>query len=269
MSFFRFLFSKSFLLNIVIAFILLLAGLFVLDKYLDGVTQHGVKVSVPNGVEKKISELEEVFGSKGFRYEVVDSIWNRKLPKGIVVDQKPAPGDSVKEGRKVYLTITARTDKMIKLSLGSMINGTSTSREALEYISSIDIGHHSTVAVPYDYDDIVLGFQDAQGNELKDGDKIKAGSKVKLVVGYSKGERIMIPNVLGLSLKEGTQKLKAALLNVAPMEKGDGACVSGVDSTLARIYMQRPACGEAINIGKEVSVFFTCDTTFNIKTDCK
>ena len=269
MKFIKFLFSKAFFINLLIALLLLVIGLFILDNYLDGLTKHGEKVAVPNVVNKKITDIDTNLVNKGFRYEIMDSVWERKLPKGIVVDQKPEPGDSVKDGRKIYLTINARCDKMIKLSIGSIVNGTSTAREALEYISSIDIEHDSTILVPHDYDNIVLGFKDTKGRTLKDGDKLKAGSKIWLVVGHDGGEKIRTPKVLGLPLSEAVHTLKKRLLNVSVMESGDGACVEGIDSSLARITLQRPACGDDIKIGKEVSIFYSCDTTLKINTDCK
>jgi len=105
MKFIKFFISKVFFLNLFIALALLTGGLFILDNYLDNLTRHGEKVIVPNVIKKKVNELDSNLISKGFRYEIMDSVWERKLPKGIVIDQKPAPGDSVKEGRKVYLTI--------------------------------------------------------------------------------------------------------------------------------------------------------------------
>ena len=141
MKFIKFLFSKVFFINLIIACILLIASLFILNRYLNKITKHGEKVVVPNVINKKISDLDDNLLNKGFRYQIMDSVWERKLPKGIIRDQKPAPGDSVKEGRKIYLTINARSDEMIPLSIGRFVNGTSTAREALVYISSIDIEH--------------------------------------------------------------------------------------------------------------------------------
>ena len=269
MKFIKFLFSKVFFINLIIACILLIASLFILNRYLNKITKHGEKVVVPNIINKKISDLDDNLLNKGFRYQIMDSVWERKLPKGIIRDQKPAPGDSVKEGRKIYLTINARSDEMISLSIGRFVNGTSTAREALVYISSIDIEHDSTILVPHDYDNIVLGFKDTKGRILKDGDKLKAGSKIWLIVGHDGGEKIRTPKVLGLTLKEAVSELKNKLLNVAVMETGDGACIEGIDSSAARITMQRPACGDDIKIGKKVSIFYSCDTTLKINTDCK
>ena len=269
MKFIKFFFSKVFFLNLFIALGLLIVGLFILDNYLDKITRHGEKVVVPNVIKKKVNELDTNLVSKGFRYEIMDSVWHRKKPKGIVIYQKPAAGDSVKQGRKIYLTINARSDKMVTLSIGSIINGTSTTNGAMEYLSSIDVQHDSTIFVPHDWNDIVLGFQDVNGKKLKDGDKVKAGSKIRLVVGHVGGEKIRTPKVLGLPLKEAVKLLKKSLLNVSPIEIGDGACVEGIDSSLAKITLQRPACGNEINIGKEVSIFYSCDTTLKINTQCK
>ena len=118
----------------------------------------------------------------------------------------------------------------------------------MEYLSSIDVEHDSTIFVPHDWNDIVLGIQDVNGNRLKDGDKIKAGSKIRLIVGHVGGEKIRTPKVLGLPLKEAVKILKKNLLNVSPVEIGDGACIEGIDSSLAKITLQRPACGDEIKI---------------------
>ena len=269
MKLIKFLFSKVFFINLIIALIFLIVGLFILDNYLDKLTKHGEKIVVPNLKNKKVTELDSNIISKNFRYEIMDSVWERKRPKGIVIDQKPAPGDSVKKGRKIYLTINARSDEMITLSIGNIINGTSTTNGAMEYLSSIDVEHDSTIFVPHDWNDIVLGMQDVYGKKLKDGDKVKAGSKVRLVVGHIGGEKIRTPRVLGLPLKEAVRILRKKLLNVSPVELGDGACLNGIDSSLAKITLQRPACGSEIKIGKEVSIFYSCDTTLNINTDCQ
>jgi eukaryotic-like serine/threonine-protein kinase len=269
MKLLKFIFSKVFFLNLFIALIMVVVGLFVLDNHLDNLTKHGEKVAVPNVENSKIPQLQESLIEKGFRYEIMDSIWDRNLPKGIVVDQKPGAGDSVKQGRKIYLTINSRSDKMIKLSIGSIVNGTARTREALEYITTIDLVHDSTILVPHDFDDMVLGFKDAKGKDLKDGDKVKAGAKIWLVVGQDIGKKVRIPNVLGMRLDNAVKLVKNNLLNVNLIESSDGACITGIDSTIARISMQRPTCNENIGIGKEISLFYTCDTTFNISTECK
>ena len=72
----KFLFSKIFFLNLIIAFILLILGLFILDNYLDKITNHGEKILVPDLKNKKVNELNTHLNSKNFRYEIVKLIGN-------------------------------------------------------------------------------------------------------------------------------------------------------------------------------------------------
>lgn len=261
--------SKVFAINLLIA-VAVLAGLYLyLNTYIEGVTQHGEKVVVPSVMKKPVAELDELLIEEGFRYEIMDSIWKRNMPKGIVLDQQPTPGDSVKEGRKIYLTINARSDKMVKLALDNMIGGTSHAREAIDYLISNDLVHGEMIDVPYEYEGIVLGFVDSKGKTLKDGDEVKAGSVISIKVGHVKGEDIRTPKVKGMSLQEAIVVLKGKLLNVTTMEKEDHACVDGLDSSSAIVYMQRPECGEDIKVGKEVSLFYTCDSTYKFSKECK
>ena len=74
MKLLKFIFSKVFFLNLFIALILFIVGLFVLDNHLDTLTKHGEKVAVLNVEKSKISQLKESLIEEGFRYEIMDSI---------------------------------------------------------------------------------------------------------------------------------------------------------------------------------------------------
>lgn len=269
MKFFKFLVSKVFFLNLFIALILLFVGYLVLNDYLNSVTKHDEKLAVPSLMNKSINDVDEILEENGFRYEVMDSIWERKLKKGIVLDQKPAPGDSVKEGRKIYVTINARSDKMIKLSLEGMKGGTARAREAIDYLLTNDLVHDSTILVSGEYDDMFIDFVDKKGRVLKDGDQVKAGALISIKVSHTKGEEIRVPKVKGMKLSEAVKVLSNNLLNVSVMEMNDRACVDGLDSNLAVVCIQRPECGEEIKVGKEVSLFYTCDSTYKFSRECK
>lgn len=269
MKLIKFLFSKVFFLNLLIAGVLLLGGYFYLNNYLENITNHGEKVVVPSVMKMHIREVGTKLDEGGFRYEVMDSIWERKLPKGIVLDQKPAPGDSVKEGRKIYVTINARSDKMVKLSIASMTGGTSKTSEAIDYLITNDLVDGAIIPVPGQYDGMFLSFVDQTGKELKEGDLVKAGSVISIKVSATDGAEITMPKVKGKTLKEAVKIIKDNLLNPTLMESPDNACVDGVDSNLAVVYMQRPECGSEIKIGREVSLFYSCDSTRKVSMDCK
>lgn len=269
MKFFKFLISKAFFLCLSIAGILLFIGYLVLNDYLDTITKHDQKLAVPSLMNQSISEIDQILEEGNFRFEVMDSIWERKLKKGIVLDQKPAPGDSVKEGRKIYVTINARSDKMIKLSLEGLKGGTARGREAIDYLLTNDLVHDSTILVSGEYDDMFIDFVTTRGKVLQDGDMVKAGSRIRIKVSHTKGEEIRVPKVKGMKLGDAVKLLKNSLLNVSVMEMNDKACVEGLDSSVAVVCIQRPECGEDIKVGKEVSLFYTCDSTYKFSRECK
>ncbi len=269
MKFFKFLVSKVFFLNLLIAGAILIVLYIFLNSYLDGLTKHGEKVAVPSVMKMNISNVGSALEEGGFRYEVMDSIWERKLPKGIVLDQKPAPGDSVKEGRKIYVTINARSDKMVKLSMVGMIGGTSHAREAVDYLLTNDLVHGEHIFVSGQYDGMFLGFVDENGKELKEGDLVKAGAVISTKVSKTNGVEIRMTNVKGKTLREAVRILKADLLNVTVTELSDNACINGLDSNLAIVHRQHPECGSDIKVGREVSLFYSCDSTRKVSMDCK
>lgn len=269
MKLIKFLFSKVFFLNVLIAGVLLFAGYFYLNSYLESITNHGEKVVVPSVMKMSINKVGSSLEEEGFRYEVMDSVWERKLPKGIVLDQKPAPGDSVKEGRKIYVTINARSDKMVKLSMASMIGGTSRVSEAIDYLLTNDLVLGEKILVPGQYDGMFLSFVDHKGKELKEGDEVKAGAVISVKVSHTEGAEIRMPKVKGKTLREAVKIINEKLLNYTATEAPDQACIDGVDSNTAIVYMQRPECGSDIKVGREVSLFYSCDSTRKVSLDCK
>jgi len=269
MKLIKFLLSKVFYLNLFIAGVLLICGYFYLNNYLENITNHGEKVVVPSVMKMNINKVGSALDKGGFRYEVMDSIWERKLPKGIVLDQKPAPGDSVKEGRKIYVTINARSDKMVKLSMDGMIGGTSHAREAIDYLITNDLVPGRSISVPGPYDGMFLGFVNKNGKELLEGDLVKAGAVISIKVSITNGLEIRLPNVKGKTLGEAVRIIKEKLLNVSVIELRDKACVNGVDSTMAIVHRQSPECGSDIKLGREVSLFYSCDSTRKVSMDCK
>ena len=266
MKFFKFLVSKVFFLNLAIALVLLIGGYFFLNSYLKKITHHGEKVEVPSVMKMNINEVGSSLEERGFRYELIDSIWERKLPKGIVLDQKPAPGDSVKEGRKIYVTINARSDKMVKLSMGG---GTSHAREAINYLITHDLVPGRSISVPGPYDGMFLGFVNENGKDLLEGALVKAGAIISYKVSMTNDIEIRIPNVKGKTLGEAVRVIKEKLLNVSVTELTDNACVNGIDSTLAIVHRQSPECGSDIKLGREVSLFYSCDSTRKLSVDCR
>lgn len=106
MNFFRFIFTKTFLIQLLLAIGVFIALGFAILWWLSFTTNHDQKIEVPDLstmtldiVEKKLTEMD-------LRYEILDSAhYNPDFPKYSVIEQIPKPGKFVKENRKLYLTL--------------------------------------------------------------------------------------------------------------------------------------------------------------------
>lgn len=105
--------ARFVVLNIV-AMIALVAALSVGVKLaLAAYTRHGEKIAVPNLYHKTMDEAVELLSERGLVIEVEDSGYQKSLPAGCILDQRPASGQLVKDGRTIYVTInSSRTPEL-------------------------------------------------------------------------------------------------------------------------------------------------------------
>ena len=179
MNVIKFLTSKLFLKQILLAVVAIIILSFIALKWLNASTNHGDFETVPNltGKSMKIAELE--LKDNSLVMQIQDSAnYNPNYPKFSVIDQDPKPGSKVKENRKIYLTLNPSgyrkmvipnlEDKTFRLAKSTL--------EALEFkvgkLTYIDnIGK-----------DIVLGLKH-KGATIKPGDKLPKTSVIDLVLG--------------------------------------------------------------------------------------
>lgn len=258
MGFIKFIFSKAFVINMAAALILIVVGYFLLDNYLTDYTRKGQEVPVPDVTKVHIDQLPELLEKNGFRYELMDSIWDRNLKKGFVTEQRPKSGQLVKSGRKIYITFNARSNKKIKLHLDNVLGGTV--RAAMDNLQSMDVLVDSIQYKDYQYDDIVLGIKNQAGKNLKNDETITAGAKLILLVGQTGHSSVKVPKVVGKTLDEAKKEIIANNLNVSVAGMPYHNCGDKVDSTKATIKSQRPRAFEEVKSGSSVTLFYDCDT---------
>ncbi|MEK7256246.1 MAG: PASTA domain-containing protein, partial [Bacteroidota bacterium] len=80
-------------------------------------TRHGESVQLNDFTGKHLTDAKRESRDKGFRFEVIDSIWQEGKPGGIIIKQTPNPLSRVKEGRKIYVTVTQWNAEMVRLPL--------------------------------------------------------------------------------------------------------------------------------------------------------
>ena len=195
---------------------------------------------------------------KGFRYELMDSIWHRNVKKGEVTEQRPKSGQLVKPGRKVYVTFRARSNKEIKLHLDNVINvGV---RAAMDNLQSMDVVVDSLEYKDHQFDGIVLGIHNIRGKNLKNNETITAGAKLILVVGKTGQSSVKVPEVIGKTLNEAKKEIIANNLNVSAAGIQFNNCGDKVDGTKAIIKRQDPRAFDEIRSGGRVTLLYDCDT---------
>lgn len=255
-KFFRFITSKLFLLNFVGAILILVAIFIILNFYLKSYTNHGETVTVPTLIDVETFEAIDIIEQNGFKYEIIDTVYDNKHEKGVVVEQNPKPESLVKEGRKIYLIVNSNQDEMITMpqligqslrQVNSMIETYGLTISNLRYVPDVAVN----VVIRQMYD----------GEDIAAGEKIKKGSPIDLVLGLGLSDKTTtIPSLKGLSYKEASNKLLDVYLNPGAVNY-DNTVKNKKDSTNAKVYKQSPVSDtiNKVNLGYNVDIWLTLD----------
>jgi len=180
MDFLRFLKSKTFLKQVIIAIVSILLLIFFLQWWLGYTTNHKQKIQVPDLQKLTIDEVKQKLEELDLEAYVIDSAsYNPNYPKKSVIEQNPEAGDFVKEKRKIYLTLNPSMYRSIEVP---DLNG-KTKRQAITHLKSIgfDIGSNF-IYVPDIGKDVVRGLKH-KGQQIALGDKLPKHSVIDLILG--------------------------------------------------------------------------------------
>jgi len=252
-GFFQFIKSKTFFKHLIIYVLVVTLMLWLISAFLSSVTKHGETVQVPDFKNLKIAELENFVKDKKVNFLVIDSTWSEKSKKGVVLKQEPDPGDSVKEGRKIYLWTTRIVPP--KIQMPKLVDRSL--RQASYMIESYQLKLGTVKYVADECANCVLD-QLIKGKKIAPGQPVAKGTVISLVVGKGlSNEEVGVPCLYGLSKKEAIERLVEASLSVGivnyEVEK---------DSAKSKVYKQTPGCGKNFmrRMGSTVDLFLTTDS---------
>ncbi len=184
-----------------LAFVLLLDNL-IMPWY----TKHGEALAVPNIVAKRYEVAKEILEEHGLEVVKAGEKHDANLPFGYVAEQNPAPNRLVKEGRRVYLTISVGERDVEVPNLVGL-----SEKNAGERLKSagLRIGEIDYVYVPNEVQDVVIS-QSPRPDEL-----VKISSVVDLTVSLGQPtENVTVPALLGKTLAVGKREVQKSGLTL-------------------------------------------------------
>lgn len=166
--------SGNLILIIVTGCILVALTFFSIDIY----TQHGEEEEVPNLSGMDEESATKLLAGRGLQCEVVDSVFRQNAGKGLIVEQYPLAGSMVKSGRKIYLTINAKSEQMVALPPAKDLSV----RQAKVLLESADFKIDTILYKPSAYKDLVLSVY-CNGKEVVEGDRLPINSRLEIWAG--------------------------------------------------------------------------------------
>lgn len=183
MTFIKFLFTKVFLKQLLIAVIVLLGLTFVTLFWLKSTTNHDQKIEVPSLAKMSLDVAEDKLDEIDLRFEILDSSnYNPDYPKYSVIEQIPKAGEFVKENRKIYLTLNR--SGYVFLKIPEVVGKTKRQAEPTLLSMGFEIG--KITYKPYIALDEVLEMSH-KGKKLEPGDELQKTSVIDLVLGDGEG----------------------------------------------------------------------------------
>ena len=240
MKIIRFIFSKFFWINFLLATVSLYAVFFYTMNNLDNYTNHNIKIEVPNLLGIQINNLNDTLEKLELRYEIRDSIYSENHPMGMIIQQDPKPHSEnfpnyIKPNRNLYLTIVKKQEiyKTVP-DLMTNVNSKNIGKSKLERLGFevvLEMRNHK------DRDKVLeIRFED---EIVKAGRKLLKGATLKLIYGSGdKGKPIELPDFRGMNIYLANNK--ASEIGLELEINYNDSVLDFKDSNRAVIFNQYP-----------------------------
>lgn len=239
-----------------LALAIFLVILFLSQYMLSCITKHGKELEVPDLTNITVAEAVDIAEECGLRVEIGDSVYIRRLGRGLVYSQNPPAGGKVKKGRRIILTINAVSPK--KVSVPNLVGFSLRQAKAELQSRGLTLGKLTYVK------DIATNNvlkQLWRGRVVEPGTSVETLSRIDLVLGLNPEEnRTTVPNVVGLKYLRAVDVVHDYSLNIKRLIFDKGI-KDYADSLDAVVYRQVPSgtdsSSESVhaNMGDEVTLY--------------
>ncbi|MCD8207797.1 MAG: PASTA domain-containing protein [Bacteroidales bacterium] len=246
------------LTNVILA-VVFFTVIIVLAVVLLGVlTRHGDELVVPDMTNMSVKNAELLASNVGIRVEVTDSVYVRRMERGVVYKHDPKPGAHVKKGRRIMLTINAVTPKQV--SMPNLVGYSMRQAKAELLARGLQLGKLIYI------NDIATNnvlSQIWQNSEIEPGTMVESETVIDLVVGLNTKEKssslTLIPCVIGRRYMSALDAVQDNSLNISEL-CFDETVRDYSDSLNAKVYDQTPfAFDTLVRLGSEVGLWLTMD----------
>ncbi len=242
-----------------ITIVLIIAVQLVLRNY----TDHGEEIQVPNLTGMPLHDADQLCYQKELKWIIQDSVYDKNLPGGIVVDQYPFSGFRVKKNRKLFLTISSWYPEMIPMPKAYDMSY----RQAKGILESHGLSIDSLEYEPYFARTYVMK-QKYKGYTIDEGTPIEKGSGIVLVLGQGLSNEVdQIPNLIGMVRDSASDIALDLHFNIGAVVF-DASILTGEDSLNAKIYKQFPEeLNQKARLGSPIDIWLTLDSVKLFKAD--
>ncbi len=141
-------------------------------------THHGEAIPIPDIRHKSFNDAERILKDAGLQIEVTDTGFVKTLPPDCILEQTPGPGETVKSGHVIYVTINS--DHTPRITIPDVIDNSSL-REAMAKLTAMGFKLGTPEYVPGEAD-WVYGIL-VKGRHVVAGDKVSIDDVLIIQVG--------------------------------------------------------------------------------------
>jgi len=165
---------------------------------------------VPDFSGLPVTDAEKIIKERHLRFDILDSIYVAATDPGVIIDQYPRAGLSVKKNRRVYFTINANSPE--KMLMPDMVGITMREARARLNVAGLKVGR---LSYRYSIAKNVVLEQQINGKIITPGDTLVKGSSIDLVLGKGlSDEKTMVPDLVGLTVEQATNKALDAFFTI-------------------------------------------------------
>ena len=191
----KYLWGNLFAMGVVVA--LLCVGVkFGIELY----THHGEAILIPDIRYKSFADAERILDDAGLQIEVTDTGYVRNLPPDCILEQTPGPGERVKEGHVIYVTVNSPHSPTI--TLPDVIDNSSL-REAMAKLTSMGfkLGMPQYISGEKDW---VYGLR-VKGRHVVAGEKVSVNDYITIEVGSGQRDADMDINYTDAPIEDASE----------------------------------------------------------------